>query len=134
MWRVGDGSHINFWSDCWVPSLPNGRMISDATGDVSDLSLVSSNIRDGRWNFDDVKSCLLPEEISAIKKIHLPLFSTDDTLVWSQHRSGVYSVKSGYQFATSLNKAAYSNRASSSSLPEFEELGLDMEVLLSSQD
>ncbi|XP_073280563.1 uncharacterized protein [Primulina huaijiensis] len=55
MWRVGNGSHINALTDCWIPSLFSGK--SSMTGS-SGLSKVQELISGDRtWNEVELFQC-----------------------------------------------------------------------------
>ncbi|XP_042952134.1 uncharacterized protein LOC122289223 [Carya illinoinensis] len=101
-WRVGNGLSINIWTDYW---LPNHKLVpittTTTTSSVSEMdnsvaSLMMQNPR--RWDMEKVRSLILAREANEVLCIRLPSENVPDTLVWEHEKSGMYSVKSAYQF------------------------------------
>ena len=98
VWRIGDGSHVNIWTDNWLPVEHHHKVISPHPSGthlakVSDLIQTSSR----RWNQQLVQSTFLPLDASAIMGIPLCERPQQDTLVWGGTQNGRYSVRSGYR-------------------------------------
>ncbi|XP_042962515.1 uncharacterized protein LOC122296787 [Carya illinoinensis] len=103
-WRVGNGLSINIWTDYW---LPNHKLVpvttTTATSLVSEMdnsvaSLMMQNPR--RWDMEKVRSLTPAREANEVLCIRLPSENVPDTLVWEHEKTGMYSVKSAYQFSS----------------------------------
>ncbi|KAL2929578.1 hypothetical protein RDABS01_034989 [Bienertia sinuspersici] len=100
IWRVGNGSNINVWSDTWVKGengghilVPNGS--HDMNLRVSDLIDVETS----SWNVERVRSIFKDDDCMRILAIPLPSSCVEDGRFWWPMKSRKYSVKSGYWLA-----------------------------------
>jgi hypothetical protein len=96
IWRVGDGSHIDIWSDPWIPSSPN-RRIATRRGNIV-YSRVSDLIDDETegWDEEVLNDPFWPIDIQRIRNIPLARSSMEDFVSWYFTKSGIFSVKSCY--------------------------------------
>ncbi|XP_042954684.1 uncharacterized protein LOC122291103 [Carya illinoinensis] len=106
-WRVGNGISINIWTDYWRP---NHKLVpvttTTATSSISTMenhvaSLMMQNPR--RWDMKKVRSLIPAREANEVLCVRLPSENVPDTLVWEHEKSGMYSVKSAYQFFFSMD-------------------------------
>jgi hypothetical protein len=97
-WRIGDGSKVKVWTDNWIPSHTNFKIITP-NNDSSNIKFVKDLILpDGTgWNTDIFHNNLYPIDYTPITIIPLVNTSADDELMWMFETDGVYTVKSGYQ-------------------------------------
>ena len=116
-WRVGNGSEINIWSNKWLPSETNHKIVSPQTilpaeAKVADLMDFSSP--QPRWKNMLIDTIFYPFEASIVKAIPLNFRRPDDSLIWTRSRSGTFSVCSVYFLQTELERNLKENQASSS--------------------
>jgi hypothetical protein len=111
-WRVGNGTNIKIWKDAWLPSPSTFRLISpisDSNSEATVDSLIDENSR--CWDVDSLKQMFLPRDVEIIKQIPLSLRRPRDKLIWTGTKSGIFTVKSAYNF---LLHQSYDNPGSSS--------------------
>jgi hypothetical protein len=92
IWRVGNGENINIYTDPWIPSSPDHRIIS-ARGDVV-YTRVSDLIDPitGFWDVDLLRSLFLEVDVGQILEIPLNNQGFEDFIAWNYHKNGRYSV------------------------------------------
>ena len=95
VWRIGNGSHINIWSDNCLPGDSHHKIISPPPYGTT-IAKVSDLIQDSPrgWNHHLIQSIFLPHDASAILGIPLCETPQPDTLVWGSTQDGRYSVRS----------------------------------------
>ena len=96
VWRVGDGSRINIWSDPWVPGSPN-RKIATRRGNilytkVSELIDVETNT----WDEELIREIFWPIDAQRILNIPLAIGMMEDFVAWHFTKSGIFIVRSYY--------------------------------------
>jgi hypothetical protein len=96
IWRVGDGESISIWTDPWLHSSPN-RKVMTPRGECI-LTKVSELIdpTTGNWDQQLIHNIFHPIDVNRILQIPLNYNAFDDFLAWHGTRSGVFSVKSAY--------------------------------------
>jgi hypothetical protein len=84
IWKVGDGTKINIWSDKWIRStlthkfqVPN--QILDSNAKVSQLI----NIETNWWNIPVIESLFPPDVVEQICSMAISPCTTQDLLIWS---------------------------------------------------
>lgn len=89
----GNGEQISLWHDNWLPSsaanimnIPD-HVLPRLKAKVKDL------IQGTSWHFPDTFSEAYPELVDLIREVHIPVVSTEDTLVWKHSSSGLLSLK-----------------------------------------
>ncbi|CAL1389303.1 unnamed protein product [Linum trigynum] len=99
-WRVGNGSDINIWSDCWVAGAEGAdyrvttpKPISGGLTRVIDL--IDHEKRE--WCANMLQNNFNMEDRTKILAIPIPRQPAKDILVWSAERKGCYTVKSAYR-------------------------------------
>jgi hypothetical protein len=95
IWRVGDGTQINIWSDNWIPSSHNMKVMTPKgavlLNNVSDLI----NPIDGQWDVELINDIFWP--IDAHRIFQIPLTpDREDFVAWNCTKTGLYMVRSGY--------------------------------------
>jgi len=95
IWRVGDGSSINIWSDAWIPNgvlrrpvTPRGRIVYNKVSDLIDP-------HSGTWDEELIKEIFWEEDVKHILSIPIK-HGREDTLAWHFDNKGIFSVKSAY--------------------------------------
>lgn len=95
IWRVGDGTRINIWSDPWIPNkvtrrpiTPRGRTVLNKVSDL--ISPVT-----GTWDEELIREVFWPEDVQSILAIPIkPGF--EDMVAWHYDPRGIFSTKSAY--------------------------------------
>jgi hypothetical protein len=100
IWRVGDGTSINIWTDCWIPvpstfKIQTPVRILNGDAKVSELIDGSSNW----WNISLVHEIFSKEEADMICGLPICPGRQSDRLVWVGTKNGLFSVKSAYHLA-----------------------------------
>ena len=101
---VGNGRSLKVWTDCWLededgvcrPPLRRQRSFN-INLKVSDLI----DLQTRRWDESLMREIFVPGDIDILRK-NQPVISDKDSWIWKPTRSGVYSVKTGYDLAFSL--------------------------------
>uniref|UniRef100_A0A803NML1 Reverse transcriptase domain-containing protein n=1 Tax=Cannabis sativa TaxID=3483 RepID=A0A803NML1_CANSA len=111
--KIGDGIHVDNRKDPWIPSHNDFKPVSYLG---SDSLPVSHFITDNRvWNVPLLTSYFQQIDIDRILSIPLAYFAGTDRLVWHHSPNGIYSVKTGFHLATTLedqNSSSTSNKQS----------------------
>jgi hypothetical protein len=96
IWRVGNGESINIYSDPWIPSSPDRRIITPR-GEVV-LTKVAELIDPitGSWDEELLRSLFCMVDVNRILQIPLNNQSFDDFIAWGLTNHGRYTVRSGY--------------------------------------
>ncbi|KAL0462102.1 UNVERIFIED_CONTAM: putative ribonuclease H protein [Sesamum latifolium] len=103
-WRIGTGHSVNIWQDPWLPRTPSFRVITPKPNwchfsRVSDLIMEDLRI----WNEEVITDLFWPDERDLILQIPLGIFAAPDLLVWHYSNNGIFSVRSAYHLALSLD-------------------------------
>lgn len=105
-YSVGDGRCISVWSEPWLedeegtcrPPLRRQRYF-DVNLKVSDLIDFTKRM----WDTQKLQDLFAPSDVQILMR-NQPTVSARDSWVWQHTRSGVYTVKTGYELAFSVNK------------------------------
>jgi len=95
IWRVGDGTRINIWSDPWIPKKVTRLPITPRG--MSVLTKVSELISPvtGTWDVDLIWGNFWDEDAHHI--LSIPLRSGyEDMVAWHYDPKGIFSAKSAY--------------------------------------
>ncbi|XP_042939499.1 uncharacterized protein LOC122274529 [Carya illinoinensis] len=105
MWRIGNGSKVNIWSDRWLPHSHNHMVLSTRDEDCW-CEKVSDPIDPQRLEWEDslLHELFNQHEVENIKTIPLSKGGREDRLVWEFTNNGLYTVKSGYHFIKELDR------------------------------
>ncbi|XP_071722530.1 uncharacterized protein [Rutidosis leptorrhynchoides] len=92
-WKIGDGKTIKIHEDLW---LPTRRLIGPANKEEPRLvaDLIESDSK--KWNVNRVTALFQENIANEILAQPLCLHSRPDKLVWTANKSGIYTIKSGY--------------------------------------
>ncbi|XP_019198971.1 PREDICTED: uncharacterized protein LOC109192724 [Ipomoea nil] len=101
-WKVGTGDSINFWEDWWVGDAPinNGTdiVIPDDMKDMRVNTLISG---DKAWDLSTVRELLPNHVMENIRATPIAVVEQQqDTLMWPYSGTGLFTIKSGYNFIT----------------------------------
>jgi hypothetical protein len=101
VWRVGDGSNINIWTDPWLnrddarfPITPRGQCV---------LSKIEELINPvtGQWDEDLVRQTFMDMDVETI--LAIPIREDfEDFIAWQFDSKGCFSVKSAYKIYIGL--------------------------------
>lgn len=98
-WRIGNGNSVNVWFKNWLPSLSYPKILSPLIDDAQEITVNSFiNPFTRQREVGLLNSSFSPTKVELIKKILLSNHFIEDVLFWPYVQSGVYSIKSGYQF------------------------------------
>ncbi|KAL0322803.1 UNVERIFIED_CONTAM: hypothetical protein Sangu_1899600 [Sesamum angustifolium] len=116
-WRVGTGLSIRVWSDPWLPRPRSFKPITPAPTSMEYMR-VSDFIdpHSHEWDVTKIRQFLRPIDSDLILGIPLSQTGEQDVLIWHYSRNGVFSVRSAYHLACSLD-----DRPCSSSLRHNEQ-------------
>ncbi|KAK4401396.1 hypothetical protein Sango_0880300 [Sesamum angolense] len=117
-WRVGSGEKIKVWTDPWLPRPVSFRPITPPNERfeflrVSDLI----NQETGDWNSTVIQDIFLPLDCEVILGIPLGRTVCEDLLIWHYSTNGLFSVRSAYHLACSMEESPCSSRNLSRRIP-----------------
>jgi len=69
IWRVGDGTQINIWSDNWIPGNQNLRIQTPRGRNLVTMVSELINPIDGTWDGDLLRSVFCPADVQNILQI-----------------------------------------------------------------
>jgi ribonuclease HI len=96
VWRVGNGEKINIWQDPWIPSSPNGKIITPRGAAVyTKVSDLIDPITE-QWDSEILEALLSPVDVHRILQIPLHNRGFEDFIAWRFTKHGKYTVRSGY--------------------------------------
>lgn len=93
----GRGEKVSLWNDKWLPTIEGCKLKNKPQFDACAEFMVQDIIKDGKWCLEEVANWLLPEEVEAIKLVHLPVTGGEDQQVWMHTKDGSFTLKSGYR-------------------------------------
>ena len=100
---VGNGEATSLWNDSWIKPEINLKPIGSVLLKDSDLMVSDILTRESKeWNVARINN-LLPELASHILALRPSILGANDSYIWPLHKSGSYTVKSGY-YSTVLTK------------------------------
>ncbi|KAM6559150.1 hypothetical protein CsatA_028389 [Cannabis sativa] len=110
-YKVGNGHQIQCGFDKWIPGHTDfSPIIYNGPPSLTVAALISDN---REWNMELLNQYFGQLDIERILSIPLSFFSNTDRLIWHGTSSGVYTVKSGFHLATTLEEQ---DQSSSSNL------------------
>ncbi|CAL1411430.1 unnamed protein product [Linum trigynum] len=106
-WQIGNGRTASLLHSNWIPQVHpwpvryNPRVLP-AGGDPTVSEVIS--LDGGCWAEDKLGQWFEPVTCNAIKDIPLPRQNLEDKLIWHATADGVFSVKSAYHLAVSVER------------------------------
>lgn len=87
---------IRSWDDPWLPTTPPRptRLTSSTDPNLKVSDIINPYSK--RWDEDQIKQLVEPQDHHLITKIYLPQWPIKDTGFWSYTKDEFYTVKSGY--------------------------------------
>lgn len=121
---IGDGRSLSVWSEPWLEDeegicRPPFRRQRFFNVNLKVPDLIDPQIR--RWDRNKLEELFVPGDIEILCQ-NQPVVSDKDSWVWKRMRSGVYSVKTGYDLAFSIkNKLLILEQTANPSLNPLKE-------------
>lgn len=113
---IGDGESTNLWSDSWIKPDTKLKPIGPVFFQDKDLMIADILTRESKeWNKARIAN-LFPELASHILSLRPSILGAKDTFTWPLHKTGNYTVKSGY-YSTQTAKHQSANLLSTSGTP-----------------
>jgi hypothetical protein len=103
IWRVENGNEIHIWDDRWIPKGSTFKIqpppkILDRNATVNQLIDA-----DRKWcNVHLLNQVLVLEEVEVIQSIPINNTNQEDTLIWKETGTGLFSVNSAYHLQKSI--------------------------------
>ncbi|KAL0397552.1 UNVERIFIED_CONTAM: hypothetical protein Scaly_0203600 [Sesamum calycinum] len=104
-WRVGSGTSICIWKDPWLPRPLTFGPITPPLGHLSEMKvsdLIDPQTQD--WNAQLIRSIFWPVDSDLILGIPLGHLGLEDQIVWHHTKNGIFSVRSAYHLARTLEE------------------------------
>lgn len=98
IWRVGDGSTINIWSDPWLPRDHTRKPLTPRGQSLLTRVEELINPISGEWDEQLVRDTFWPEDAEVILSIPIG-HGGNDWPAWHFDSRGLFSVKSAYKLA-----------------------------------
>jgi hypothetical protein len=96
IWRVGDGSNINIWTDSWIPCSCSRKVITPRGHTVyTKVSELIDPITRA-WDVELLKSIFNDVDVMRILQIPLAVGMMEDFVSWNHTKTGMFSVRSAY--------------------------------------
>jgi hypothetical protein len=96
IWRVGDGSNINIWTDSWIPSSCSRKVVTPRGHTVyTKVSELIDPITRA-WDVELLKSIFNDVDVMRILQIPLAVGMMEDFVCWNHTKTGMFSVRSAY--------------------------------------
>lgn len=104
VWRIGDGTQVNAWTDPWLPRGSTRRPIAhQGLAIVSKVHELINPVTES-WDEELVKELFTHDDARVI--LAIPLKSDmEDSISWHFDKKGSFSVKSAYRLGVSLREA-----------------------------
>ncbi|KAL0310148.1 UNVERIFIED_CONTAM: hypothetical protein Sangu_2458200 [Sesamum angustifolium] len=104
-WRVGSGTSICIWKDPWLPRPLTFGLITPPLGHMSEMKvsdLIDPQTQD--WNAQLIRSIFWSVDSDLILGIPLGHLGLEDQIVWHHTKNGIFSVRSAYHLARTLEE------------------------------
>jgi hypothetical protein len=111
IWRVGDGTKINIWTDHWIPTIASRKVVTDRGRCILRTVDELINPITGTWDDDLINSIFNPFDVQQILRIPLSQNLEDDFIAWNKSKNYMFSVRSAYysewehQFGARMRRA-----------------------------
>jgi mannosylglycoprotein endo-beta-mannosidase len=97
-WLLGNGVNINFWNDNWCGTSLVEQLNIPAHTSPMLTSSVSDYIQNGLWEIPSTLTAMFSNLRSIVSQVTIPMFHTDDKLIWRHTDSGELELKEAYLF------------------------------------
>jgi hypothetical protein len=117
IWRVGDGDRINIWTDPWIPSSPDRKVISPRGGAVYTKVSELIDPLTGQWDVSLLATLFNPVDANRIEHIPIHSLGFNDFVAWNLTSHGCFTIRSAYhaqwchQFGASSSQLALPRRS-----------------------
>lgn len=120
LWRVGNGSHTNIWSDPWIPRSWSRKPLTPRGANL--VSKVEELIDPytGSWDDGLLVQTFWEEDVAAIKSIPVHA-KMEDMVAWHYDMRGCFSVKSAYKVQREIDRRSSMRGCPGTSSGENEE-------------
>lgn len=109
IWRVGSGEDIKIWSDPWIPSSPDRKVITPRGQTILTKVCELIDQVQGTWDEDLVRNIFNPVDARRILQIPLNHHAFEDFIAWQPNKSGIFSVKTAYHMQWIQSYRAHAN-------------------------
>ncbi|KAL2895927.1 hypothetical protein RDABS01_000461 [Bienertia sinuspersici] len=100
IWRVGNGSNINVWTDSWIQGDLGGYVLGQNDSRSPNMRVIDlMDAYSGKWNSELIKNIFSAEDCKRILATPLSSSNIADSRYWWPNKSGEYTVRSGYWLA-----------------------------------
>ncbi|RVX17546.1 LINE-1 retrotransposable element ORF2 protein [Vitis vinifera] len=117
--RVGKGSKIKFWKDCWCTDTPlsqcfNQLFVLAVHRDATIEEMWDHDAGQGDWklvfvrDFNDWEMDMVGELLHTLRGQRPSL--EDDSVVWRQGRNGIFKIKEAYRLLDKSNAIVFSRK------------------------
>ena len=96
IWRIGSGEHVNIWSDPWIPSSPDRKVITPRGQTILTRVCELIDPTSGTWDETLISNLFNPVDSRRILQIPIHLQGFDDFIAWHPNRTGIFLVRSAY--------------------------------------
>ncbi|KAG2312974.1 hypothetical protein Bca52824_024531 [Brassica carinata] len=108
--RIGTGTNTLVWVDPWIPSTPARPAIPCGASFNPSLRVVDLlDPATRKWNLERLRELVNSGDITLIRSLRPTTTPRAPSYLWNLTKSGVYSVKSGYELAMATSEAAEPN-------------------------
>ncbi|KAL5567922.1 hypothetical protein UlMin_024497 [Ulmus minor] len=109
--KIGSGRDTLIYHDGWLPR--DGVFKTSSPQVLGNFDKVSSLVTaTGAWDSTLIRASFHEDEANAILSLPLPRRTTSDSLIWHYHKSGHYTVRSGYWLASQCRSVPSSSTSS----------------------
>lgn len=107
IWRIGNGTKVQFWTDRWAYSKPLQDILEDMAPDHPNDFRVSQVLEpNGDWNLTLLDALLPNDMVEKIRGIPRPFAANlEDSVYWSETATGKFLVNSAFQLLQGGSRA-----------------------------
>lgn len=115
IWRIGNGKSIQIQRDQWIPRKEGLKSTTFIRR--SRLRWFNQLMHQDRkeWNIELIRQNFHNFDAEEICKIRIPRSDMEDCIAWHYEKNGVFSVRSAYKLAASIQGQASQSPSTSSS-------------------
>ena len=90
IWRIGDGSKVNIWTDPWIPSSPDHHIITQRGQTLISKVLDLIDPTNGEWDEVLIRAIFNPVDARRILQIPLNYEAFEDFIDWHHTQTGIF--------------------------------------------